>query len=167
MQRILIIAAAGLTLAGCGSMSLPGTDWFRSAPPEAPLKLESSPPGADARTSLGPACKTPCVVNVPADKSFTVTFTLDKHQPQTIPVQVIQGTSEPSGEGTFSAQSVAFDPSPVYAELVPAKPTRPAPAKKKAAPKPRPAAPAASSGSPFPEPSGGGSPAFPPPPGTR
>ena len=55
------------------------------------VQLESTPPGADARTSLGPGCKTPCSVTVPTPEGsdFTVTYTLDKFQPATVPVQVI------------------------------------------------------------------------------
>jgi hypothetical protein len=162
MRRIIFIAAAGLGLAGCGSLSLPGTDLFRSAPPEAPLKLESTPPGADARTSVGPACKTPCVVNVPADKNFTVTFTLDKHQPQTVPVQVIPGSNDPGGDAGLGQQPPSFDPSPVYVEMQPTVPSRRTTTpKKKPAAKPKAAGPA---GSPFPEPAPS---AFPSPPAQR
>jgi hypothetical protein len=44
-------------LAGCSSLSL---DSFKPAPLMVKVALESAPPGADATTSLGPACKTPC-----------------------------------------------------------------------------------------------------------
>ncbi|TAK49811.1 MAG: hypothetical protein EPO23_00860 [Xanthobacteraceae bacterium] len=160
MRRIFFIAAAGMSLAGCGSVSMPSMDFFSSAPPEAPLKLESTPPGADARTSLGPACKTPCVVTVPASGSFTVTFTLDKHQPQTVPVQAVQG--EGVGDAGYGQQPPAFDPNPVYVELAPALPPRKRPVKKKPAAKPKAAAaaPAAAGSSPFPD---ANSAAFPPP----
>lgn len=163
MRRIFFIAAAGVSLAGCGSVSMPSMDLFSSAPPEAPLKLESTPPGADARTSLGPACKTPCVVNVPATGSFTVTFTLDKHQPQTVPVQAVQTEGVPEiGAGQ---QPPTFDPNPVYVELAPAAPPRKKPVKKKpAAAKPKAAAASAPGSSPFPD---ANSSAFPPPPGQR
>ena len=49
MRRIIVIAAAGLSLAGCSSFSL---DSFKSAPPPMPVQLDSNPPGADAVTSL-------------------------------------------------------------------------------------------------------------------
>ena len=89
------------------------------------------PPGADAKTSLGPGCKTPCSVAVPAaDGGFTVTYTLNKFQPVTVPVQVI------NVPGDFSTPaSTTIDPNPVVAELQPAGPP-PKPARKRP-PKPK------------------------------
>ena len=145
MRRVIVIAVAGLGLAGCSSFSM---DAFRSTPPPVTVQLESAPQGANAVTSLGPGCKTPCSVSVPAADSFTVTYTLNKFQPMTVPVQVIRIP------GDFSTPaSTTVDPNPVVAELQPAgppprpvrKPLRP----KKPKPKPAAAAPAAS---PFPQP---------------
>ncbi len=81
------IALAGASLAGCSSSSR--LDSFKSAPPSVQVQLRSVPPGADAKTSAGPGCKTPCQVSVPAGALFTVTFTLNRFQPATVPVQVI------------------------------------------------------------------------------
>ena len=69
-------------------------------------------------TSLGPGCKTPCSVAVPAaDAGFRVTYTLNKFQPVTVPVQVIRHP------GDFaSPASTTIDPNPVVAELQPAGP---------------------------------------------
>src|SRR3979411_1299366 len=87
MRRVIVIAAAGASLAGCSSFSL---DYFKPTPPTVQVRLESVPPGADARTSLGPGCKTPCAVAVTApDAGFSVTYTLNKFQPLTVPVQVV------------------------------------------------------------------------------
>ena len=52
---------SGSSLAGCSSLSL---DAFKATPPTVQVQLESVPPGADAQTSLGPGCKTPCSVDV-------------------------------------------------------------------------------------------------------
>jgi hypothetical protein len=143
MRRVIVIAVTGLGLAGCSSFS---TDYFKSAPPPVTVQLESSPQGANAVTSLGPGCKTPCSVSVPAADSFTVTYTLNKFQPLTVPVQVIRIP------GDFSTPaSTTIDPNPVVAELQPAGPP-PKPVRrpvKKPKPKPPAAAPAAS---PFPQP---------------
>jgi hypothetical protein len=144
MRRVIAIAVAGMGLAGCSSFSL---DSLKSTPPLVPVTLESAPPGADATTSLGPACKTPCSVQVPApDAGFSVTFAMPKFEPVTVPVQVIRNPGDYA-----SPPTTIIDPSRVFAELKPAgpppkvgKPMRPKQAKAAAAaPAPAPAQPAA------------------------
>ena len=122
-------------------------DMFKSAPPTVQVQLDSSPPGADARTSLGPGCKTPCSVSVttPESDSFSVTYTLNKYQPATMQVNVVKTAGDLMSAGTAST-----DPNPVVAELQPMGPPpkmhRPKPKK----PKTTAAAPAVSA---FPDPS--------------
>jgi hypothetical protein len=154
MRRVIAIAVAGASLGGCSSMPSLSWDYFKSTPPPIQVQLESTPPGADAKTSLGPGCKTPCSVSVPApDAGFSVTYSLNRFQPATVPVQVIRNP----GDLTTPA-STTTDPNPVFAELQPAgpppkgshKPKKPKPPKSAAAP----------DGSPFPEPGA------PPPPGS-
>jgi hypothetical protein len=145
MRRIIAIAATALSLGGCSSM-----DFFKSTPPSMQIQLESVPPGADARTSLGPGCKTPCAVTVPApESSFTVSYTLNNFQPLTIPVQVSGSSS-----GFMMAGTTKIDPNPVVAELQPAAPAKPA--RKPARPRPKTpktaAAPQAGAGSALPDP---------------
>ena len=144
MRRVIAIAVIGASLAGCSSFSL---DSFKSAPPLVKVALESTPPGADATTSLGPACKTPCSVEIPApDAGFSVTFAMPKFQPETVPVQVIRNPGDATGPAT-----TIIEPSPVFAELQPAapppkgkpmRPKKPKPPKAAAAPAPAPAQPA-------------------------
>jgi hypothetical protein len=124
MRRVIAIAIVGYSLAGCSSLSW---DAFKATPPTVQVQLESAPQGADARTSLGPGCKTPCSVDVSApDSGFSVTYTLNKFQPVTVPVQVIRIP------GDFSSPpSTTIDPNPVVAELQPAGPPPRAAAKKK------------------------------------
>jgi hypothetical protein len=142
--RVIAMAAAVLTLAGCSSFSF---DAFKSTPPTVQLQLDSVPSGADALTSLGPGCKTPCSVAVPvAEAGFSVTYTLDKFQPVTVPVQV---THIPGDSSTPASTTV--DPSPVIAELQPAGPSPKAEAKVVKRRKPKPPKPAPAS--PFPDPS--------------
>ena len=144
MRRVIVIALAGFGLAGCSSFSM---DAFRSTPPPVTVQLESAPQGANAVTSLGPGCKTPCSVSVPAADSFTVTYTLSKFQPMTVPVQVIRIP------GDFSTPaSTAVDPNPVVAELQPAGPPPRAVRKPLRPKKPKPKPAAAPAGSPFPQP---------------
>jgi hypothetical protein len=116
MRRVIVIAAASLGLAGCSSLSL---DSLKPAPTPVTVQLDSVPPGADARTSLGPSCTTPCSVPVTADGAFSVSFTLDKYAPLTIPVQVTK-----SGGDFLSAATTSIDPNPVVAELQPARPAK-------------------------------------------
>jgi hypothetical protein len=143
MRRVFAIAFIGVSLAGCSSFSL---DSFKPTPPPVQVQLESTPPGADATTSLGPACKTPCSASVPApDAGFTVTFALPRFQPVTVPVQVIRNPGDFANPAT-----TVVEPSPVFAELKPAGP--PPKVRKPMRPKkPKPAA-APAAASPFPNP---------------
>jgi hypothetical protein len=161
MRRVIAIAFAGMSLAGCSSVSW---DMFKSAPPAVQVQLESNPPGAEANTSLGPGCKTPCSVSVPApDAPFTVSYTLNKYQQASVPVNVIKNPGDFSTPAT-----VTTDPNPVFAELQLT--TLPKPVKKHRrpkGPKPTAAAPAAApdAGSPFPDPNAAPPPAAPAPKG--
>ena len=144
MRRVIVIAIAGLGLAGCSSFS---TDYFKSAPPPVQLQLESVPPGAEARTSVGPSCKTPCSVTLTAPESgFTVSYTLNGFLPATVPVQVIRTPGD-----VFTASTTKIDPNPVVAELQPPPKSARKPMRPKKPKKPAAAAPAAA-GSPFPAP---------------
>jgi hypothetical protein len=140
MRPVIAIAVAGASLAGCSSFSL---DSFKSAPPLVKVALESAPPGADATTSLGPGCKTPCSIDVPApDAGFSVTFAMPRFQVVTVPVEVV------NNPGDFtSPPTTIIEPSPVFAELQPAAPPpkarKPKPAKAAAAPAAAAAQPAA------------------------
>src|SRR5215471_6072736 len=103
----LAVSIACIALAGCSSLT--PNDSLSTGSTGYPIKLESDPPGADARTSIGPGCQTPCTVSVPARSDFTVTFALAGRQTQTIPVQL-----QASGNETATVQ---FVPNPVFAAL--------------------------------------------------
>jgi len=151
MRRVIAIAITGYSLAGCSSFA--SLDAFKPTPPTVQVQLDSVPSGADARTSLGPGCKTPCAVAVSApDSGFSVAYTLNKFQPATVPVQVIRIPGDFASPG-----STTIDPNPVVAELRPAAPPPRAAGKKMLMPKkPKPpkaaAAPAAPAGAPEPPP---------------
>ena len=149
MRRVVVIAVAGASLAGCSSFSL---DSFKPAPPTVQVQLDSIPSGADAKTSVGPGCKTPCSVAVPAvDGGFSVTYTMEKFLPVTVPVQVINIPADFS-----TPASTTIDPNPVVTELQPAgpppKPVRRKPKPPKPAAAVAPTAAAAPAASPFPPP---------------
>jgi hypothetical protein len=151
MRRVIVIALSGAALAGCSSFSL---DSLKPAPQVVQLQLESVPPGAEARTSTGQSCKTPCSVAVPAGEAgFSVSFGLPRFHPETVPVQVI---NIPGDIG--SPDVLKVEPNPVVVQLRPAGPLpKPVRAKPKKPKPPKP--PPGQTGSPFPDPSA------PPPPG--
>src|SRR5689334_6518512 len=118
MYRVLFVLSGGLLLAACSStpdwMSL---DALKPAPITEAVQFETEPAGATATLSTGQNCKTPCSVTVPADKPFSVTFTLTGYQPASEEV-----------ESVLVDGSTKLRPNPVSAEMTPA-PPRPKPAK--------------------------------------
>ena len=54
----------------CSTM-LPSLDFMKSAPQSEMLAIESEPPGAEARTSLGQSCRTPCQLAVQPSSEFS------------------------------------------------------------------------------------------------
>lgn len=141
MKRVVAIAACSMSLAACSSapswMQIDTPSFMRSAPAATTMQFESEPAGAEARTSLGQACRTPCSVAVTASE-FTVTFALPGYAPQTVPIKVV-ASADAGGEARLV-------PNPVFVELAPAGPppaAKPAPKKKpvaRPAPKPAPTA---------------------------
>jgi len=126
---VAIAAVGSSSLAGCaGSGFFPG-------PPLIPVEFQSTPPGAEARTSMGQSCKTPCSISVPTpDDVFTVSFTLNNFQPMTIPVRITRGAGS-----LMSPPFTSLNPNPVIAQLQPiAPPSKPAPVRKKKPNKPPP-----------------------------
>jgi hypothetical protein len=110
MRRVIALTATAMLLGGCSSFSF---DYFKSAPPEVQLQLESVPPGAEARTSIGQGCKTPCSVTVvPPEGAFTVSYTLANFQPATVTVEVTRVPGE-----LFRSATTKINPNPVIAEL--------------------------------------------------
>jgi hypothetical protein len=108
-------------LAAC-STTMPSLDFMKSAPQAESLAIESEPPGAEATTSLGQRCRTPCQLSVQPGNEFSVTLALSSYQPQTVSVR-------PEAEGATAAPRVA--PNPVHVELQAVAPPKKPLAKKK------------------------------------
>jgi len=105
MSRVIAVVACGFTLAAC-STSLESQ---RPLPAKQSLWIESQPPGAEAKTSLGQSCRTPCGLEMQGMDEFSLTLTLKGYQPQTVSVRKDE------------ADSSKLAPNPVKVELQPEK----------------------------------------------
>ena len=129
IYRVIAIIGGALALAACSStpewMSLDG---LKPGPMTDTVRFESEPPGAEAKTSNGQTCRTPCALALPVEAPLTVTFSLNGYQPESETIEPIAQTGNPP----------QMRPNPVMVELTPAPPpAKPAkPAKKPAAKKP-------------------------------
>lgn len=140
MYRVIVLVTGALALAGCSS----SPDWLnldvlKPAPITDTVRFEFEPPAAEAKTSTGQTCRTPCALALSVNAPVTVTFTLNGYQPETESLEPIVVTGSPT----------QLRPNPVVVELTPASPPPPAkPVKKPAAPaKKKPATPKTSSAS--------------------
>jgi hypothetical protein len=163
MYRVIAIVGAGLVLAACSTDS---KNPFGFEPAKDTIRFESEPPGAEAKTSTGETCRTPCALAMPADKPFTVTFTLTGYQPDTEQLQITS-----MDDGTSKLR-----PNPVLVQLTAVPKPKKKVHRKKTTAKPKPAAaapaPAATSApppmAPAPQPQATSPwPAAPPPPPSR
>ena len=134
--RVTAIVGASLALASCTSTP----DWlseFKPGPVLDTVRFESDPPGAEAKTSNGQSCRTPCALALPAEQPMSVTFTLTGYLPDTESLEPVAATGSPP----------SLQPNPVMAELEqappppkPAKPVKKKPVVKKKKPAPKPTA---------------------------
>jgi len=127
MYRVIAIVGGGLALAACSSTP----DWMnlnalKSGPVVDTVRFESNPPGAEAKTSNGQTCRTPCALALPIENPLSVTFTLNGYLPDTESLDPVTSPGSPP----------SLQPNPVMADLEPA-PAAPKPVKpvKKPAPK--------------------------------
>jgi PEGA domain len=117
MSRVIAIVACGFSLAAC-SASMPSLDFLKSAPPTEALRIESEPPGADAKMSSGQSCRTPCELTVQASGEVSVTLALNGYQPQTVSVR--PEAPAPAQRDLEGGGTPRLAPNPVYVELQPA-----------------------------------------------
>ena len=135
MYRVIAIVCAGLALAACSStpdwMKAPdlNLDVFKPQPVLDTVRFESEPPGAEAKTSNGQSCRTPCALALPTEAPLTVSFTLNGYLPES-------DTLEPVA---LTGAETKMQPNPMVAQLSPAapppKPFKPAVKKKPVAKK--------------------------------
>lgn len=120
MSRVIAVMACGFMLTAC-SATMPSLDFLKSTPQPETLAIESEPPGAEAKTSLGESCRTPCKLSVQPGSEFSVTLALSGYQPQTVSVRPEDG----------AAAAPRLAPNPVRVDLRPAAPAKKLVAKKK------------------------------------
>lgn len=116
-KRVLAVAICGVGLASCSSVAMPSFDAFKEKPTTTLLLIQSSPSGAEARTSLGQTCRTPCTMQIGAADDFTVSFGLDGYMPQTLTVH-----STMSEGGFMTAPSPVLKPASLFPVLEPVAP---------------------------------------------
>jgi hypothetical protein len=76
--RLFAVTAFAVAVGGCATVTRGTTDQ---------ITVNSTPPGAEAKTSLGHACpSTPCTWDVSRKAEFVVSFTKDGFEPMQIPV---------------------------------------------------------------------------------
>src|SRR6516164_8362030 len=121
MSRVIAVMACGFMLSAC-SATMPSLDFLKSTPQPETLAIESEPPGAEAKTSLGESCRTPCKLSAQPGSEFSVTLALSGYQPQTVSVRR-------EADGAAAAPRLA--PNPVHVALRPVAPAKKLVAKKR------------------------------------
>ena len=126
MKWIAIFALAALC-GGCATVTRGSTEQ---------IQILSEPPGADARTSMGYMCVTPCTLQVGRKDEFTVTISKPGFETAQVPVNtkvsgkggaavagnVIIGGLIGLGVDASTGAGLDHDPNPVSVDLVPVKP---------------------------------------------
>jgi hypothetical protein len=125
-MRIFAVAAAGVLVASCASVTRGTTNQ---------VQVHSNPPEAQARTSMGHTCITPCTLQFSRKDEFTVLFTKQGFHSVEIPVKTqIAGSGAAGFAGNVilgGAVGMVVDastgatlehvPNPVSATLLPLK----------------------------------------------
>ena len=109
MSRFIVLAALGTALAGCSAIpGLPGSETKTQN-----ISMQSTPPGAEVSFAGGTSCHTPCSLAAPGNNgTYHARFTLDGHQPMSIPVKVTTGK-----ENWYSGEVTTIDPQTVTVKL--------------------------------------------------
>jgi PEGA domain len=118
MTRIIFVFACGLGLSACSGWVLnnPIEGGSQREDRTTSLSLESEPPGAQAQTSQGQSCRTPCTLRVPT-ADVMIVFNLPGYQNETITVRA--GPSADARPDPDAPIVIALAPNPVFAKLRP------------------------------------------------
>jgi hypothetical protein len=100
-------------------------NFMKSTPSAEALRIESEPPGAEAKTSTGQSCRTPCELAVQAGGEVSVTLALNGFQPQTVSVRP-EAPQQADRDSEVAAAGARLAPNPLYVELQPAQAAPPA-----------------------------------------
>jgi len=88
-MRIIAVIALAASCAACASITRGTTDQ---------VQIQSDPPGAEARTSMGHLCTTPCTLQFSRKDEFVVTISKPGYHTEEIPV-----TTRVAGAGMAGA----------------------------------------------------------------
>jgi hypothetical protein len=118
MTRIIFVVVCGLGLSACSGWVLnnPIEGGSQRESRATTLNLESEPAGAQAQTSQGQSCRTPCTLQVPTS-DVMVAFNLPGYQSETVMVRA--GPSPDARPDPDAPIVIALAPNPVSAKLRP------------------------------------------------
>jgi PEGA domain-containing protein len=114
LDHAFALVMCGFGLAACSSFTMPGVDALKPKPTTTVLLIQSNPAGAEARSSLGGTCRTPCTMAIGTAGDFTISFARDGYEPQTVTVH-----STMADGGFMTGPSPVFDPDSVFVTLEP------------------------------------------------
>ncbi|MDQ2084393.1 PEGA domain-containing protein [Xanthobacteraceae bacterium Astr-EGSB] len=132
-NRIFVVLACGLGLSACSSSSMPTLPSLPSMsnfdlglgslfePRPVTLKVESDPPGADARSSTAASCRTPCGLTFKTAGDVTVEVSLNGYESQVLPVKVL-APDDPRLMSDGDARGLRLDPGSLFVALKPVQP---------------------------------------------
>jgi hypothetical protein len=145
ITRLVAAMACAIAVGSCGGSSFgpslgyaPKWENLDAKPTTVPLKLESNPPGAEARAPQGLTCRTPCTLDLPImAEGFNISYALNGYAPQSVSIRPVMPT-------TTTGRGVPFYlPDPAVAQLSPAAAApKPPPKKRAVATAAKPASPA-------------------------
>lgn len=136
MNRVIVVVAFGLSVSACNSSwppNMPKMPDFPSMPSMASftpqfdslfgpqpvtLKIDSEPPGAEAKMSSTASCRTPCTLTLKTAADFTVDVSLSGFEPQRLPVKVMPA-EDPRFGSEGDARGPRLVPDALFVELVP------------------------------------------------